>query len=228
MISHKYKCIFIHIPKCAGTSITKFLADGKDLSWIDADYEYLHGWCPKRKFFMQHATAKKLLETELISEDIWKSYYTFTFIRNPYDRAISDYFWLQKDQNINGTFKEYLLKKGVFEKYLKDEGELYYRGDHQQHQTSFFDMSGALSLDFIGRFESFQKDMKMLMQNLKIANPFNQFENKSVLEKKHYSFYYTRSNKRLVSQLFARDLSLLGYQFENKRNALDRVINFFL
>lgn len=32
MISHKHKCIFIHIPKCAGTSIEKTLGHFEDYS----------------------------------------------------------------------------------------------------------------------------------------------------------------------------------------------------
>lgn len=34
MISHKYKCIFIYIPKCAGTSMEVFLKqNAQALGW---------------------------------------------------------------------------------------------------------------------------------------------------------------------------------------------------
>jgi hypothetical protein len=36
MISHKYKCIFIHIPKCAGTSIEEALGHFDDYTGVDA------------------------------------------------------------------------------------------------------------------------------------------------------------------------------------------------
>ena len=37
MISHKHKFIFIHIPKCAGTTIEKRLADNKTI--FDWNYD---------------------------------------------------------------------------------------------------------------------------------------------------------------------------------------------
>ena len=39
MISHKYKCIFIHIPKTEGSSINEYLADGVVLDWKKPNYE---------------------------------------------------------------------------------------------------------------------------------------------------------------------------------------------
>ena len=105
MISHKHKCIFIHIPKCAGTSIKYFLFPDENVHWFDANYEVVHGWCPQRKFFMQHATSKQLVETGLISREQWDTYFKFTFVRNPWDRAVSDYFWMMKDRKIKDSFK---------------------------------------------------------------------------------------------------------------------------
>lgn len=100
-------------------SITKFLLKDDDIFWNKPNYKVLYGWCPERKFFMQHATARQLLETKLITEEQWNTYFKFSFVRNPWDRAISDYYWLQKDQNIRGSFKQYLFKEGVFKKIFK-------------------------------------------------------------------------------------------------------------
>ena len=107
MISHQHKIIFIHIPKCAGSSIKDYYFNSPQLDWKTPNYDLLYGWCPKRKIHLQHATSKQLLETELISEQVFKTYFKFTFVRNPYDRSYSDYLWVQKDRKIKGSFKDY-------------------------------------------------------------------------------------------------------------------------
>ena len=78
MISHKYRCIFIHIPKCAGTSVNKLLSDNTIFDYRTPNYDFLYGWCPKRKLFLQHATVQELLELDLISNKTWNEYYKFT------------------------------------------------------------------------------------------------------------------------------------------------------
>ena len=40
MINHKYKCIFIHVPKCAGSSI-ELAIDGKDWWFVDIPQKHM-------------------------------------------------------------------------------------------------------------------------------------------------------------------------------------------
>ena len=65
MISHTHKIIFIHIPKCAGSSVEVYFKN-KTFDWTKPSYKNLTGWCPKRKIHLQHATSKQLLELDLI------------------------------------------------------------------------------------------------------------------------------------------------------------------
>ncbi|MFT4806367.1 MAG: chondroitin 4-sulfotransferase 11 [Psychroserpens sp.] len=215
MISHQHKCIFIHIPKCAGTTIKYMLFPNEKVDWQQADYDKLHGWCPKRKFFMQHATAQQLLETELISEDIWNSYYKFTFVRNPWDRAVSDYFWLMNDQKIKDSFENYILRKGTFTKFLNDKEMLYYRGDHLELQTNFFDMEGLLKMDFVGKFEHMNEDLNKVKEKLGLANTENLHINKSK-KKNHYSEYFSNELKKSFDATYKIDIDHLGYQYEQQ------------
>jgi hypothetical protein len=226
MINHKYKIIFIHIPKCAGTSITKFFSSEKKINWKQANYNELYGWCPKRKLFMQHATAKQLLETNLITEEQWKTYYKFTFVRNPWDRALSDYFWLINVCKINGSFKDYIMKRGQFYKVLNNQEEIYYRGDHHRKQTEFFDFQGSFKLDYVGRFENFASDINEILKAVGVENKFNIYTNKSHKAREHYSIYYTRSLKQLVESKFKEDIEILRYSFEEKKQGLYRLKNF--
>ena len=74
MISHKHKLIFIHIPKCGGSSINNFYFNGKGLDWKRPNYNVLYGWCPKHQIHLEHATSKQLVELNLITEEQWNTY----------------------------------------------------------------------------------------------------------------------------------------------------------
>ncbi len=71
MISHRYQCIFIHIPRTAGTSVEHWI-QGCDQWLIDPREKHLTG-----------PEAKKLYAKH------WQEYFKFSIIRNPASRFIS-------------------------------------------------------------------------------------------------------------------------------------------
>ncbi len=71
MISHHHKLIFIHIPKCAGRSISNAL--GEPFDHYTAAYYQTH--------YAQHRN----------------DYTTFTTVRNPYGRLVSAYHYIKSE-----------------------------------------------------------------------------------------------------------------------------------
>lgn len=220
MISHKYKCIFIHIPKTGGMSINNFFHPNTIFYQDVPNYDILFGWCPKRKLHMQHATAKQLLETELITQEIWDDYYKFTFVRNPWDRVYSDYLWIQQFTNIKGKFKDFVNKKGVFETILNDNSNSNYLGDHLLPQLDFFDLKGKLSIDYIGNFENFNSDIKKILGELDMKEEFDVYLNKGLKRKKDYSLFYTNSRKNIIKEKYKNDIEKFNYSFQDNRKGL--------
>jgi hypothetical protein len=227
MISHKHKCIFIHIPKCAGSSIRDFYFDTPKLDWKIPNYDLLYGWCPKRKIHLQHATTKQLLETELISEDVWSNYYKFTFVRNPWDRAYSSYLWVMKDRRIKDSFKNFVLAQGLFKNVLTNEEVMFNRACHLWLQTDFFTFDGSLKLDFIGRFETLNEDIISINNQLNIDTVFKQHSNKSMNRVKHYSYFYENKYKKLVETIYQKDIEDLEYSFENNKRGFQKLKDIF-
>ncbi|MCH4551246.1 sulfotransferase family 2 domain-containing protein [Aestuariibaculum lutulentum] len=227
MISHEHKCIFIHIPKTAGSSIKECLFKGKHFNWRVADYNYLYGWCPKRRLHLQHATSKQLLETELITEHQWNTYYKFAFIRNPWDRAYSDYIWLTNDCGIKDSFYNFILKQGKFKELLRNNETMMYRGDHLCLQSSFFDKEGEFSLDFVGKFENFKGDFESVKKYLKITDDKEYFEKKSKQRLQHYSLFYTKTKQELIERVYFDDIINLGYSFKDQKKGIFKLKNFF-
>ena len=75
MIYNNLKCIYIHIPKTGGMSIESIL--GSNLKNIhQRPLSIKHGYPSEWKY-----------------PKYWKKYYKFTFVRNPWDRAVSAYYF---------------------------------------------------------------------------------------------------------------------------------------
>ena len=111
---------------------------------------------------------------------------------------------------------------------------LFYEREHSRLQVDFLldpdlptDRWGgvldASPCSFIGKLEHFNQDFTSLLSFLgcplsPIRNFNVSYERKLRVTRKrrHYSTYYTKRARRLVEEMYARDLELLGYEFEDK------------
>jgi len=109
-VSYKHKIIFIHIPKCGGTTIDNLL----DI----IDYSN------------QHDTLLQLKSK--LDPEIFNTFKKIAIVRNPYTQVLSEYVFRSK-HNLRTpiTFKEYIMKgseylTGTQSSYLYNErGNLY-------------------------------------------------------------------------------------------------------
>jgi len=219
MINHKYKIIFIHIPKCAGTSISNLLFETKYLKWKEPNYDIHYGWCPKRKIHMQHATPNQLLELGLMDESTWNNYMKFTVVRNPWGRAESGYRWIRRTRKIRDSFENYITKSGKYKAILTDNSNKRYRGDHLNKQMDYLNVKGINKIDRVLRFEYIQNEMNILLKDLGLSHLLLPVAQKGKKKKKHYSHFYDEYKKALVDKYFSDDIEHLGYEFIDKKSS---------
>lgn len=93
LISHEHKFIFIHIGKTGGTSIEKALC-----AYLDKDFEETKK-DPEGNWW-KHIWAKGMRRR--VGHETWNDYFTFAFVRNPYDMILSLYsMYTQYPEYIN-------------------------------------------------------------------------------------------------------------------------------
>jgi hypothetical protein len=228
MISHEYKCIFIHIPKCAGTSIEtalghlvnhngRFGQDHRSIRMIERPFLYT-------KTFLSTENIIELLRREkyqhfdkiynfrnkyTVTKQQYNSYFKFTIVRNPWSRAFSWYINVMRDdihlKNYGVTtdlsFKEFLLQFAG-KKMLRSQ--IYWL-------KSF---NGSIPLDYIGRFENLQEDIHEIFKRLKMENVSLPHILNS--PKDDYRKYYDNETNDIILNFYKEDIDAFGYTFDNK------------
>ena len=219
---NKYNSIFIHIPKCGGSSIEDILLPEEERItenfWMGIgegkNPEYcLSGLGFRNKYGitggMQHLPAKTI--KKVIGKDIFDSYFKFCFARNPYQRAVSQFFYTK---NHRPDLCEWMG--------LPDDGEFGFADylsavisspDHVQFQPQcdFIFEGPNLLVDFVGRLDSFQEDFDFICNMIDAPSRKLPHSNKS-----HDTFYrdiYSLSDKRLVEKIYECDIDFLKYSF---------------
>lgn len=223
-VSHAHRFIFIHIPKTAGTSILRAFVQ----SGVPLDYSALGLW----DLFLHHPDGAEILDryrrtfrastianapqqhlpapvVRKLIPDVWDSYFKFAFVRNPWDLLVSTYHFqigrLDAVRALSPDVHAVLDKCASFEDFVRWFPVM--RGD----MTSFLaDEHGRFIVDFVGRYESIERDFAYVCERLGIEAPLGH-ENRS--EHASYREYYTPETRAIVERHFARDIERFGYAF---------------
>lgn len=191
---HQLKCIFIHIPKCAGMSVSEGLFGGEV------------GHRPARWF-------------ELYDKERFQSYFKFTFVRNPWDRLVSAFFYLKQggmtpqDKTWAGR---HLARFDTFDAFVRSLVDPKFRRvalawPHFAPQLDYIrDCSGRICVDYCGRVESFSRDYDRVCSILGVPARVRDTNRSSHDE---YYTYYTRESVEIVRDVYREDVAAFNYEF---------------
>jgi len=220
IISNSQKYVFIHINKSAGTSVTNALAE--QLSWndlalglppmtgkLEARYREKYG-------LYKHCTALEV--RRVVGQQVWENFYKFSFVRNPYAKAVSAYTYVKRLVDSRGWHryakfarraedgfwewpgaKAYLDTKD-FSSFLRHPEALKANGLLPQSRW-LCDEDGDLIIDFVGRLENLAADMAQISARLDLGEIKMGHHNKSGTDK-----------WRAHSDCFAADFDRFGYE----------------
>ena len=231
-ISHDLKIIYVHIPKTGGGTIEKSLGIfGQDNNGsLELNYNILYG--KETNKFLQHLTIQEINE---IKKKEFDNYKKVSFVRNPYDKIVSEYFWrIQIYGKKKIEFKKYLFEeviprkngKNIFIKnFYKNEDLVPLLDIHYLDQYKFLiNRDGNFCTDFIGKFENLEEDFYKIF-NFKIEENKIQ-KNKSnyiyylykkimpkFLKKKAYRRFYDNETRDLINKEYSKDLKFFDYHF---------------
>lgn len=203
--------VFIWIPKTAGSSVWTFLRQ-YHCPKLKSYYAAKHCFCQRGWVTFAHQSYPQLLEANVVNQEFDQRAFKFCFVRNPYDRAVSLYFYLKRIGDVHHklSFKGFVR---VLQNRAIPEIGLYNRQGLSQCNSQvrwLKNRKRELLVDFIGRFENIEKDFKKLCSELGTKG---QLPHVNRTEHTHYKNYYDDETKRIVANIYAEDLEQFSYAF---------------
>jgi hypothetical protein len=223
-ISFNNKLAFVHIPKCAGTTITKIIG-GMDVE---------HLYSPNKKLFelpnLKLNYDNKLKEEELknalrkspqhltayeLTQFINDLPLMFTVVRNPFDRLVSEYFFVRsfeykKDIRFVKTatgFSDFIKWGLTLPKALR----ISIFDGHLETQTSFIYNNGVCLVPNIFKFEKLEDCFLFLTNKMEYSCENASYSRNTVHDL--YQTYYDDALVKIVENFYKDDLINFQYTF---------------
>lgn len=194
--------IFIHVPKCAGKAISRRLGG-------------------VTRGIPSHAPLS------FFSSEITDSRFSFGFVRNPWDRAVSIYTYLSSKPLRRHDDKEYIeaTKKLDFKQWLLRD-DFYIKDDNLadkdkprpiQSRAQLYWVEGC---DYIGKVETTDKDLAIVTAkiNLKerwwLRNLFGaNLKKRNTSPRTDYQSYYDEESRAFIAEYFSKEIEQFSYTF---------------
>jgi chondroitin 4-sulfotransferase 11 len=195
---HFYKCVFIHIPKTGGVAIHNSLFNS---------------------FGGAHYTIDNY--QQIIGKQLFNEYFKFSFVRNPWDRLLSAYFFLKKGGMCQQDAQFYLKQLNAFDNFncFVENWVNSTNIDtfvHFKKQGDFIlNKQNKMDLNFLGYYENINHDFEIVKQHLGMnsKNVNLKWLNASSLSRKNYREYYNETTKKIVATVYEKDIDMFKYVF---------------
>ena len=209
LISHIHHFIFVHIYKNAGTSISTALFPFATRNPVHRMAVRLAHKLNVRlpgnldPFLMEsHVSASQIVER--LGQEKFDSYFSFAFVRNPWDWQVSLFTFMRKysghpQHNLIMSFAD-------FDEYIRwrCKWEVRYQKDF------VYSVNGKQLVDFIGKYEHLKDDFSYVCLRCGIQADLPELNVSKALP---YQNYYTPDTVELVRQTFAQDILAFDYDF---------------
>jgi hypothetical protein len=200
---------FVDIPRTSSTSVKKVLGDTYKGEFRKT-YERESGLRTRNKYFSDHTSARIIKKS--LSPKIWDELFSFSIVRNPWDRFLSLYKFRQANGDLpkDVDFKAYVLSLN-HTRYRDNNSPFCQPYYHMSMSDFLMDSSDNLLVKKIFLFEERSLLVKELNKrfNLNLKNVHKEKLSNGVT----YRESYDDESSGIIQRFYADDIENINYQF---------------
>ncbi len=226
MISDTFRCIFIHIPKNAGTSIESKICSEEGTGNLLPDHrtildlepispaklvklyraDQLYSMARRAKYFTRRNKIGTFYKPS--GRVRYENYYKFTVVRNPWSRA---YSWYRNVMNDINHRNRYRISHDCS---LHDFVTFHLDNQHALRAQFYwlYDSRGNIPVDFVGRFENLDADFSKIAKTIGLKNaelPRERYTGASA----SYAEAFNDRAKDAIWKRYKKEIEYFGFEF---------------
>jgi hypothetical protein len=199
--------VFLWLPKTAGMSVYSAL-QAAGCYRLKSPSAVRYSFPQAGLVTFKHMGYAALVAEGLVSPEFDRSAFKFCFVRNPYDRAVSLYFFLRKKGHHPDAADFLAFWRAIAASNLPCVGAHKLVGPGICNPQVRW-LVGT-QVDYQGRFERLNEDFAEITGHLGIGRVELPWVNATRHE--HWSTYYCDESKALIDALFREDFDAFGYE----------------
>lgn len=198
----EYNLLFIHIPKTGGTSFETYMFDKARITLHGKEHTHKLIDEPElQKISLQHQTYQTLYKYRDILQNMLNIRFDenlkkLAFVRNPYDRIVSDIFWLK------------------FNDKKDSQEEIYYTIRHNYFQRDDLDNHNIPQYKFVTDENEKLIPTITILKMEKLTEELRNYgftDYEGLSESNTYMNYLNKDSIQLINVMFKKDFELFGY-----------------
>ena len=151
-----------------------------DAHWTRNYYNHMPAWLVRAR----------------VGHKVWASYFKFCFERNPWDKALSMYWWRTRDAEGGGS-------RPPFGDWLAANPDI--------SDWPIYTLGGRLAVDAVGRYERLDEDLRLFLDRIGISRDDVQMPRaKSGLRQS--DVLYDRETSEVVRDRCRREIEAFGFE----------------
>ncbi|WP_170761972.1 sulfotransferase family 2 domain-containing protein [Ruegeria lacuscaerulensis] len=162
------------------------------------------------QLFLDHVPAHVM--RSFLGEEVWDSVFTFSVVRNPWDRCFSLFNYLQRSENIpmEWSFAQFLH---ALEKADENTPGFKFHGHRYGASDFLLDKDNTVLVDQIVRFEDRDQGLAKVAERLNLPELGKLHLQRATERGANYRDQYDSESRRIVGRLYEKDIKLFGYEF---------------
>lgn len=206
-VSNKLGIIFLSNPKTGSTTVRNILDPYSEIKSGITDKELFH--------HLKAEEARNYLKEKDID---WNDYLVITTIRNPFARAVSNYFYSKPDNSGKHFYEKGYDESSAFDLDFNNWLKLKFNKNGKipgliSYEDFCCNKEGKCIVDLVIPIENIDNELPKLLKSMGVKLNYEKIPVSNTTKHKDYKFYFNEETRLLIEENYKKDIEIGNYSF---------------